>query len=267
VAGVTCSGFVLGAEEVVELGDHSGATHGASARVGQLSHVDRAGHIGVAMSEHEGDLIHAFASKQGAACDRVTEAVHRRQHSMRNCDRIPVLVHGVQGWEGRVTVVVDGFDLSSTQGASDVALTERAARTRREHEAVRANEGRHVSVRGKKPCQLRWNRDRSRRAVSLGRGEVSASINLMSELDLGVVDVVDPEVRPGESQKLGEPPVRAATVNSVRYGSPAAEIVCSSSPRSKMRRRLPFDGFGRSDESIKETGFAPAQPSRRAAYR
>ena len=36
---------------------------------------------------------------------------------------------------------------------------------------------------------------------------------------------------------------------------------------SKIRRRLPWDGFGRSDGSIMETGFVPVQPRRRAAYR
>lgn len=56
-------------------------------------------------------------------------------------------------------------------------------------------------------------------------------------------------------------------MNSVRYGSFAAAIACSSSLPSKMRRRLPYEGFGRSDESIRETGLMPRQPSRRAAYR
>ena len=62
-------------------------------------------------------------------------------------------------------------------------------------------------------------------------------------------------------------PVSAASVNSVLQGSPAAAIVCSSSPPSNKRRFVLCPGFGRSEGSRSETGLVPAQPRRRAAYR
>ena len=44
-------------------------------------------------------------------------------------------------------------------------------------------------------------------------------------------------------------------------------MVCPSSGPSKIRRRFPSDGLGRSAGSISEIGLGPDQPSRRAAYR
>lgn len=72
-----------------------------------------------------------------------------------------------------------------------------------------------------------------------------------------------PQVRPSSSDRRA--PVRAATVKRVRYGSPAATIVCPSSRPSNRRRRYPCEGFGRSEDSMSEAGLGPNHPSRRAA--
>lgn len=46
----------------------------------------------------------------------------------------------------------------------------------------------------------------------------------------------------------------AASVKSVRHGSLAAAIVCSSWAPSKIRRRFDWEDFGRSEVSMADTG-------------
>jgi hypothetical protein len=53
--------------------------------------------------------------------------------------------------------------------------------------------------------QLRWDRDCPCGAVGLGRSEVPLPVDLVCELDLGVVEVVDADVRPGEGEQFGQP--------------------------------------------------------------
>jgi hypothetical protein len=157
---------------------------------------------------------------------------------MRHRDRTAVLIQRVQQGEGGPPVTVDGFELRDAERASDVPLAERTARARCEDEVLAVDERRSASMFAEESRQLLGDRNGPRRPIGFGRAEVPVSVDLVGELDLGV-----------------------------RYGSSAASIVCSSSPRSKTRRRFPFDGFGRSEESISDTGFRLAHPRRRAAYR
>jgi hypothetical protein len=127
---------------------------------------------------------------------------------------------------------------------------------------------RALPVIGQDLRELPRNRHRSRRAIRLGRAEPPTSVDLECKLDLRLFERVEPRSLPGQTEQSESlAPISAATVNSVRYGSSAAATVCSSSPPSKTRLRVPCDGFGRSDESMSDTGFVPTQPSRRAAYR
>lgn len=52
--------------------------------------------------------------------------------------------------------------------------------------------------------KLRRDWDRPSRAVRLGRNEVAASVDLLSEFDFGVIGFVDADALPGEGQQLGE---------------------------------------------------------------
>jgi hypothetical protein len=65
------SAFGLNAENVAELGDHARAAHRPSPSVGQLSDVDGAGHVRVAMSEEECDLVDALPREEPPADDGV----------------------------------------------------------------------------------------------------------------------------------------------------------------------------------------------------
>ncbi|MHB8659849.1 MAG: hypothetical protein ACYC91_18280 [Solirubrobacteraceae bacterium] len=68
------------------------------------------------------------------------------------------------------------------------------------------------------------------------------------------------QVRPHSSEIRA--PVRAATVNSVRYGSVEADSVCSICSGVNIGSRLASDTFGRSDGSSRLVGITPLKPRR-----
>jgi hypothetical protein len=59
-------------KHVGELGDHSRPAHRPTPRVGQFADVDRAGHVGVAMTEQERNLVDALAGEQRPTRDGVS---------------------------------------------------------------------------------------------------------------------------------------------------------------------------------------------------
>ena len=65
-------------------GEHPRPAHGATASDREFSHVHRPGHVGVAMTEKEGNLVNALAGQQSSACDGVPEAMHRRKFAVRD---------------------------------------------------------------------------------------------------------------------------------------------------------------------------------------
>ena len=116
-----------GFQDVAELGGHPRPPHRPTADVRALAHVDRAGHVGVAVPEQEGDLVDALAGKQRAARDGVPEAVHRRDHSVRRRDGLTKLIADVQRWEGRLAVRGDRPGLRAAQRSCDVCAGHTAA--------------------------------------------------------------------------------------------------------------------------------------------
>jgi hypothetical protein len=92
------------------------------------------------------------------------------------------------------------------------------------------------------------------------------AIDLVPELDVCLIAIrmrTSAQVSPHSSEILA--PVNAATANSVRNGSDAAAIVCSSCAPSKIGRRLASETFGRSDDSSSVVGLVPFHRNRRAA--
>ena len=187
---------------------------------------------------------------------------------MRNRHGLPFRAALVEHRERRLAVLIDRLRLGESQRAADVPLAQGTTSARREHEVIRLREPGRQLVTDKHQRELPRDRDRPRRSIRLRRTSLPVAVHLPREFDLGVIDVFQADVGPCEPRSSDtRAPVSAARVNSVRHGSSAAAIVCSSSAPSKMRRRLDCAGFGRSEDSIKDTGLLPDQPSRRAAYR
>ena len=220
------------------------------------------------MSEKERDLVHALSGEKRAARHGVPKAVHGGQLAVSHGDRTTCLVGLVKDGKRRPSKVIHRVALSVAKRSTDVPLPQRTAESGREDEMIRLGETRRELVTHEDHCQLLRDRHCPRRTVRLRGPALAFAIDLPRELDLRVVEVLQANIRPGDrEQPETRAPVRAARVNRVRHGSAAAATVCSSSAPSKIRRRLDCDGLGRSDENIRDTGFAPDQPSLRAANR
>lgn len=136
---------------------------------------------------------------------------------MRHVKPLPMPVCGVEDRERRVTIRADRLELGSAQRPGDVALAERPAGPRREHEVVGADESRSVPMLDQDPCELRRDRHGPRRSVCLRRSQVPVPVDLVGKLDLSIFGIVDPDIGPFERQQLREPcAVSAATVKGVR---------------------------------------------------
>jgi hypothetical protein len=137
---------------------------------------------------------------------------------------------------------------------------------RAEHEVRGTNVRRPLPMSLENQSELARDRHGPHRVVGLRRTKVAVSVDFVCEFHLRVLPVADPHVRPPDGKRLREPRTRGHCEREQRpVGSGAAAIVCSSSPAWNSRRRTSCDGFGRSDGSIREMGFVPAQPIRRAA--
>lgn len=121
-------------EQLAEFGDHPRAPHRTTARVSELSNVDCPGHVRVAMTEQERDLVHAFAGEQRSTRDGVPQAVHRWQLAMRHGHRLATLILSMKDREGRTAVVVHGAALCDSQRPPDVPLAKWPTGPSGEHE-------------------------------------------------------------------------------------------------------------------------------------
>ncbi len=110
------------------------------------------------------------------------------------------LVGPVKKRKGRATVLIDGVPLSVPQRAADIALTKRPAGPGTEHEVVGLREPRGELVADHDQRQLSRDRHCPSGAIGLGRPALSLAINLPRELDLGIVKIVQLNVRPGDGE-------------------------------------------------------------------
>ena len=83
----TCSARLVGPTPTEEGGEFCGdsrSSHGSPPAVSHFPNVHRSGHCAISVPEEEGNFVDAFASQEGAACNGVTEAVHRRDRTVGN---------------------------------------------------------------------------------------------------------------------------------------------------------------------------------------
>jgi hypothetical protein len=113
-----------------------------------------------------------------------------------------VAVELVENREGRRAVVARGLGLGNPQRSHHVALPERPTGSRREDVILATGVPRPALVPGEHRRKLAWDRHRPRRAVGLGRLPIPLTIDLPADLDLGIVEVRDPHVSPGEAEQL-----------------------------------------------------------------
>jgi hypothetical protein len=85
------------------------------------------------MAEQEGDFIDALPGEQSRRGQRVPERVDRGARLLSARDRFVVGARVVQDREGWLTSLIRFALLRFAEGASDIALPERAAGPRSEH--------------------------------------------------------------------------------------------------------------------------------------
>jgi hypothetical protein len=209
---------LLLAEQLPELGDHARPPHRPAAGIRQLTHVDGSGHVGVPVTEQERDLIDSLAGQECPTRDGVAEAVHRGQLTVSDRQELATLALPVKRREGRGAFFVDGVALGNSQGSSDVPLPERPTGLRSEYEVVGLVERAHEFVPDEHECKLPRNRHRPRGSVRLGRSALAVPVDLPRELNLGVIDVIEPNVCPGQSKQLRD--ARARECREREEGSP-----------------------------------------------
>ncbi len=124
-------------EDLAELGQHSRSAHRTPAAIGYLTDVDGTSDVGVSVAEEEGDFVDAFAGEKGTAGDRVTEAMHRWDSTMRDACRIPRRVSDVEYRVGRLAAGGCRGRLGGAESAGDIALAERAPTSGGENEISR----------------------------------------------------------------------------------------------------------------------------------
>jgi hypothetical protein len=196
----------------------------------------------------------------------VSKRVHRRKDATWDGNRLSLVVLFVEDRIAGPSVAVDCSPLRLAQGARDVALLQWPTCSRSEHEAFRL--GLPTALR----CRV------STTASSGGIGTVRAEPSVFVGRRLPWPSICQPNsisassesstrrsahVSPQSSEMRAL--VNAATVNSVRNGSCAAAIVCSTCSPVKIGRRLARETLGRSDGSISVVGIVPFHRSRRDA--
>jgi len=111
----------------------------------------------------------------------------------------------VQHWKCWPVKFVPGIPLGLPQSTPDVELTRRCSGASPEHEIGRLYEAGRESLADEDHGELAWDRHGARRAVSLRRLSTPLAVDLPGEADLGLVQVLEPHVRPSERQELGDP--------------------------------------------------------------
>ena len=151
--------------------------HAPTTRVCELSDIHRPRHVGVAMAEEERDLVDAFAGQQGSACDRVAEAMHRRELTVLHRHRPPLIVLLMKHRERGVAALVFRLPLRRTKGSRHVALPKRTPGARAEDKVARLREARSDLVLREHEGQLSWDRHGARRSVRLPRMSLAVAID------------------------------------------------------------------------------------------
>ena len=213
------------------------------------------------------DLVDALAGEQRPGGDRMPERVHRGDRACWCWDGLPACVDLVKCGEGWLAAGLGRPLLRGSERPADVALPERATGAGGEHERIRTWITCGPLVTGENVRQLSWDRHRASRAVCL-RGRrwpwrstwkpnVTSASSRSSSLRAS-------QVRPQSSEILA--PVRAASVNSVRYGLRDALRVCSICSGVKIGSRLDHERSHkyseRKQEEIVADQLSPCRPQR-----
>ena len=173
--------------------------HRATAGVRKFADVHGSRDVGVSVAEKEGDFVDALAGQECSTGNRVPEAVHRWQRTVGNKDRMSILIDVAQDRECRVALRVNCSLLSVPECSADVPLLQRSAGPGREHIVIRPYEPRCEPMTRERHPELPRDRHRPRGSVRLGRLADPAAVDLPCELDLCVIEISDPDVRPGQS--------------------------------------------------------------------
>ncbi len=197
---------------VPKLGDHPRSPHRPPPRVRQLADIDSPGDGGISVAQQERDLIHALTRQERTTGHRMPEAMYRRQLTVSDWHGLGALISLMQDRERRGSIGVDRVALRASKGSTHVALPERPTRARNENVVAGPIERRRKLVPDEHCRKLPRNRNSPRGSVCLGWSALPVPVDLPGELDLGVVDVIEPNVRPRQSpvgRRAGAVVVRA----------------------------------------------------------
>jgi hypothetical protein len=175
--------------------EHSRRAHAATTRVRKLSNAHRPGHVGVAMAEEERDLVNALAGQQSSARDGMPEAMHRGEISVPHLDSPAAIVVRMKNREGGMAGVVGRLPLCLPKRPRHIPLPEWPAGPRAEHEVGRLGESRRELVMSGHQGQLARDRHCSCRSVRLRRVSAAVTVDLATELELGLFEIAKSRIR------------------------------------------------------------------------
>src|SRR5450755_189402 len=131
--------------------------------------------------------------------------MHRRQDAARGGNRLPLVIQLAKDRVHLLAVPVDRALLRLAQSPGHVALLERPASSRREHETIWAGLHHPELVPRQHNGELPRYWHRPRRTIRLCWPAIAMPVHLPPELDLGLVQLGDTNIGPRQPAQLGDP--------------------------------------------------------------
>jgi len=113
-----------------------------------------------------------------------------------------LVVLRMEDGERRMPALVGRLPLRVSKGPRHVPLPERTTGSRAEHEVRRLGEPRPELVMHEHHGELLWDRHRACRSVRLRCLSIPVAVDLVAELELGVIEIGKTHVCPGQREEL-----------------------------------------------------------------